>query len=140
MVWALPQSKILALPIIGDCLFEDLVFFGEHLQLCPCSLALASSIPVLGLERVCPRKGCPWHWPRIFFFVSLALASSLVSSTPPLVMKVVSKHNTASTANACTLQKQQFFLNNSPYLKILSTIQISFETYTKIFSISSFSR
>ena len=56
-------------------------FFGEHLPLV--SLALASSIPVLGLESVCPRKGCPWPWPRIFF-VSLALASSLVSSTPPL--------------------------------------------------------
>ena len=52
------------------------------MRLCPWSLALASSIPVLGLERVCPRKGCPWPWPRIFF-VSLALASSLVSSTPP---------------------------------------------------------
>ena len=46
-------------------------FFGEHLRLCPWSLALVSSISVLGLERVCPRKGCPWHWPRIFF-VSLA--------------------------------------------------------------------
>ena len=61
---------------------EDLFFFGEHLRLCPWSLALASSISVLGLESVCPRKGCPW--PRIFF-VSLALGSSLVSSTPPLV-------------------------------------------------------
>ena len=60
-------------------------FFGEHLRLCPWSLALASSIPVLGLESVCPRKGCSWPWPRIFF-VSLALASSLVSSTPPLVI------------------------------------------------------
>ena len=59
-------------------------FFEEHLCLCPWSLALASSIPVLGLESVCHRKGCPWPWPRIFF-VSLALASSLVSSTPPLV-------------------------------------------------------
>ena len=47
-------------------------------------LALASSIPVLGLESVCSRKGCPWPWPRIFF-VSLALASSLMSSTPPLL-------------------------------------------------------
>ena len=56
-------------------------FFGERLRLCPWSLALASSIPVLGLERFCPRKGCPW--PRTFF-VYLALASSLVSSTPPL--------------------------------------------------------
>ena len=43
---------------------EDLFFFGEHLRLCPWSLALASSIPVLGLESVCPRKGCPWPWPR----------------------------------------------------------------------------
>ena len=58
--------------------------FGEHKRLCPWSLALASNIPVLGLESVCPRKGCPWPWPRIFF-VSLALASSLVSSTPPLL-------------------------------------------------------
>ena len=60
------------------------MFFGEHLCLCPWSLALASSISVLGLERLCPRKGCPWPWPRIFF-VFLALASSLVSLTPPLV-------------------------------------------------------
>ena len=35
------------------------------------------------LESVCPRKG--WPWPRIFL-VSLALASSLVSSTPPLLL------------------------------------------------------
>ena len=35
-------------------------FFWEHLRLCP--WFLASSIPVLGLERVCPRKGCPWPW------------------------------------------------------------------------------
>ena len=61
---------------------EDLFFFfGEHLRLCPWSLALASSIPVLGLESVCPRKGCPW--PRIFF---VSLASSLVSSTPLLLI------------------------------------------------------
>ena len=50
---------------------EDLFFcfFGEHLRLYPWSLA--SSIPVLGLESVCPRKGCPWPWPRAF----LSLAS-----------------------------------------------------------------
>ena len=61
-------------------------FLESTCALCPWSLALASSIHVLGLESVCPRKGCPWPWPwpRIFF-VSLALASSLVSSTPPLV-------------------------------------------------------
>ena len=55
------------------------------MRLCPWSLA--SSIPVLGLESVCPRKGCPWPlpWPGIFF-VSLTLASSLLSSTPPLAI------------------------------------------------------
>ena len=31
------------------------------------SLALASSMPVIGLERVCPRKVGPW--PRIFFWI-----------------------------------------------------------------------
>ena len=87
----LPQSKILGTPMnwrSPEKNFED-VFFGEHLRLCPWSLALASSIPVLGLERFCPRKGCPWPWPwpRIFFVsLALALASSLVSSTPPLVI------------------------------------------------------
>ena len=49
---------------------EDLFFFflESTCALCPWSLALASSIPVLGLESVCPRKGCPWPWPwpRIF--------------------------------------------------------------------------
>ena len=61
--------------------FEDF-FFGGQLRLCPWSLALASSIPVLGLMWVCPRKGCPW--PRIFF---VSLASSLVCSTPLLPFK-----------------------------------------------------
>ena len=63
-------------------------FLESTCALCPWSLALASSIPVLGLESVCPRKGCPWPWPwpRIFFVsLALALASSLVSSTPPLM-------------------------------------------------------
>ena len=83
---AAPQSKLLASPMnwrFPEKLFLKTFFFGEHLRLCPRSLA--SSIPALGLERFCPRKGCPWPWPRIFF-VSLALASSLVSSTqPPLI-------------------------------------------------------
>ena len=75
---------------------EDLFFFflESTCALWPWSLALASSIPVLGLESVCPRKGCPWPWPwpRIFF-VSLALASSLVSSTPPLLFTKLSYYN-----------------------------------------------
>ena len=42
-------------------LIEDL-FFGEHLHLCPWSLALASrgSVLGLGLEIFL----CPWPWPR----------------------------------------------------------------------------
>ena len=81
---------------------KDLFFFlGEHLRLCPWSLALASSIPVLGLESVCPRKGCSWPWPRIFF-VSLALASSLVSSTPPLVMQPCKLSNIIISNYHCT--------------------------------------
>ena len=69
--------------------------------MCPWSLAL--SIPVLGLESVCPRKSCPW--PRIFF-VSLALASSLVSSTPPLLYSEqkpsVKKRSTGPVKNRST--------------------------------------
>ena len=38
-------------------IFDDL-FLGKNMRLCLWSLA--SSIPVLGLEMVCPRKGCPW--------------------------------------------------------------------------------
>ena len=59
-------------------------------KLCPRSLALASTIPVLGLERVCPRKVrlWPWPWPQIFF-ESLVLASNVVSLTPPLFLTVV---------------------------------------------------
>ena len=56
--------------------------------LCYWFLALASSIPVLGLEKVCPRKGCPWPW---IFFVSLV--SNLVSSTPPLLRNLPDIHN-----------------------------------------------
>ena len=67
---------------------EDLFFFFFLESTCALGVLgpwpWLSSIPVLGLESVCPRKGCPWPWPGIFF-VSLALASSLVSSTPPLI-------------------------------------------------------
>ena len=64
-------------------IFVKIFFLESTCALCPWSLALASSIPVLGLESVCPRKGCPWPWPRNFF---VSLASSLVSSTPPLII------------------------------------------------------
>ena len=46
-------------------IFEDL-FFWRTLALVSLVLGLASSIPALGLERVCPRKGCPWPCPQNF--------------------------------------------------------------------------
>ena len=50
------------------------LFFGKHLRF----VSLASSIPVLSLERVCPRKVGPW--PETWIFgVCVSLASSLVS-------------------------------------------------------------
>ena len=54
-------------------IFEDLFFWR--------TLASVSLVLGLGLERVCP-------WPRNFF-VSLALASSLLSSTPPLALQLM---------------------------------------------------
>ena len=62
----LPQSKILGTPMNWRSPENNFwrLFFGEHLRLC--SWSLASSIPVLGCERFCPRQGCPWPWPRIF--------------------------------------------------------------------------
>ena len=51
-------------------------------KLCPRSLALASTIPVLGIERVCPRKVGSWHWSRIFFeSLGLGLEGCVFDST-----------------------------------------------------------
>ena len=72
---------------------EDLFFFWR-------ALALVSLVLGLGLESVCPRKGCSWPWPRIFF-VSLALASSLVSSTPPLVIIQLRASGTVPLIEPC---------------------------------------
>ena len=63
-------GKILWTPFFWDRLkknFEDPLFLQNTCCLCPWSLALASSISVLGLERVCPSSRiflCPWPWPR----------------------------------------------------------------------------
>ena len=73
-IWRSPEKK-----------FEDLFFLR--------TLALVSLFLGLGLEHFCP-------WPRLGLsseglslasdlFVSLALVSSLVSSTPPLLLTVV---------------------------------------------------
>ena len=109
----LPNQKFWLQLKIGDWLktFLKTFFFGEHLRLCPWSLALTSSISVLGLERVCLGKGCPWPWPRIFF-VFLALASSLVSSTPPLAIKTGYYDFFKFSIAKLILRKQQKFLND----------------------------
>ena len=62
-------------------------FANHHLEkLCSWSFALASTIPVLGLERAGPRKVGPWSWSRNFFeSLALLLASKVVSSTPTLM-------------------------------------------------------
>ena len=73
--------------IYNIILCEDLFFFGEHVR----GVFLVFG---LGLEHSCPwpleglslefQKVSSWPWPWILF-VSLALASSFVSSTPSLV-------------------------------------------------------
>ena len=66
-----PEKKFLKAFFTGERLkifrktfFFFFFFFWRILALVSLFLALASCIPVLGLERVCSRKGCPW--PRIF--------------------------------------------------------------------------
>ena len=57
------------------------------------TLAPVSLVRDLGLERV-----CPWPWPRNFFVsLALALASSLVSSTPPLLYRACLRLSYEST-------------------------------------------
>ena len=61
--------------------------FADHNleKLCRRSLASDSSIPVLGLERVCPRKVGPW--PRIFFRVlGLGLEGCVLNSTSEMLI------------------------------------------------------
>ena len=84
LTWRSPEKKFLR-PFFWDRLkefFEDLFFLFRR------TLASVSLVLGLGLERF-----CSWPWPRNFF-VSLALASSLMSSTPPLVF-------TANPASFC---------------------------------------
>ena len=86
----LPNQKFWIRLQIGDCLknfFEDLFFFfGEHLQLCPW-----------------PREGLSSERLSLVsdFFVSLALASSLVFSNPPLGMRSDFRARRAREAVAC---------------------------------------
>ena len=58
--------------ILKTFAFKNIGKFADHNleKLCPRFLALASSIPVLGLERVCPREVGPWSWPWPGIFLS----------------------------------------------------------------------
>ena len=59
---------------IARKIFVKTFFFGDRLKIfvkpffwrALALVSLASSIPVLGLESVCPWKGCPLALPRIF--------------------------------------------------------------------------
>ena len=65
-------------------------FLGKHLRLCPWCLALALSIPVLGLERVCSRKGCSWpraFCPRLHLCIRMTELKSLYMPGWPLDWK-----------------------------------------------------
>ena len=88
------------------------------------ALALVSLVLGLGLEHFCP-------WPReclsserlslaLDFFVSLALASSLVSSTPPLII-ISSLNYTLPRGSTKRLSKTKRCLNKTEkkYCKIL---------------------
>ena len=76
------------------------------MRLCPWSLALASSIPVFDLERVCPREIGPWPWPRIFLCPwpwPRALCPRLHSwSSPQISGATVSHHKLVSPENGDT--------------------------------------
>ena len=62
--------------------FKNYEKFTDHTLKKLCFRFLASTFPVVGFERVCPKKVGPW--PRIL--ESLALASNVVSSTLPLAL------------------------------------------------------
>ena len=71
--------------ILNTFAFKAYGKFDEHNleKLCSWSLALASTIPVLGFKRVCLRKVGPW--PRIFLVLGLA-CSRVVSLTALLLI------------------------------------------------------
>ena len=66
------------------CFCAKTLFFVEN-TCALCSWSLALSIPVLGLESVCPRKVGPWPWlwprPRIFCVRGLGLEPCVLDST-----------------------------------------------------------
>ena len=73
-----------------------------------CSRSLASTISVLDLERVCLRKVGPW--PRILY-ESLALASNVLSPTPPLLVVLI--------IDCVNIERYLYLLNNFPSFFII---------------------
>ena len=74
-----PEKLFLRPVLFGDRLknFLKTFFFGKRFA----PMSLASSIPVLGLERICPRKGCSWPWPRFFCVLGVGLEPCVFDST-----------------------------------------------------------
>ena len=87
-------------------MFLKIFFFGEHLRLCPWSLAL--SILVLGLERVCLSSEELSLTLALDFFVSLA--SSLVFSTPLLI------HSSAGDFSGLNRRCARFWVKKVEFL------------------------
>ena len=90
-----------------DFLHEDLFFLENTFALCPLFLALASSIFVLGFERVCPWKVGPCPWSRIFLCSgpwTQALCPRLHLCVPSNKNPQNSKLITTSTPSTSNLQ------------------------------------
>ena len=88
------------------------------MSLTPWSLALASSIPVLGLESVCPRKGCPW--PRIF----------LCPCPWPRALCVLDSTSAGNTGNV-----YKYLLSRAGNVKIFDNVKSSFTKRQDIFPV-----
>ena len=85
-----------------SCALNCFRFFGEHLR----AVSLVSSIPVLGLERVCPQKLGPWPWPRTFFGVlGLGFKRCILDSTSGYNCRPVTGNQLSSQADGAYAAK-----------------------------------
>ena len=127
-----------------ECLEKNFVdlFFGEHLRLCSWSLALASSIPVLGLERVCPRKSCrwlriflrPWPWPHVldstsvhYFQISwIPLYENPAYATDTSIVNMKLLHKTAA-CNGNILTIESMYHTGTGGINFLAIISQSYQ-------------
>ena len=84
------HQKLDEISIFSTFALKNYGKFTDHSleKMCPGPWPVASTIPILGLERICSRKVDPW--PQIFFDF-LALASNVVSPTPTLIIRACEK-------------------------------------------------